>query len=199
MSDVLHKLTVKVFGSGSVDVAGPDQPGDAVMKALIAYYSRSGVTRAAAGAIAAALRQTGQVDVTIEEIVDTTSRKGILGYLAAGKDASLGRGTIIAPPAASPAEFDVLIVGTPVWAFTLAAAVRTYCSEYCKDAGTVALFCTMGGSGDKRTFRHAEAILGKTAVARLSLVEKRVKAGDEQEFIAKVKRFAADLVASCQQ
>jgi len=166
------------------------------MRVLIAYYSRTGVTRAAAGAIASALRLAGAAEVDVEEVVDTKCRKGPLGYLGAGKDASLRRRTVISPPASNPGDYDVLVLGTPVWAFTLAAAMRTYCTEHGKDAAKVALFCTMGGSGDERTFKHAEDILGKVAVARLSLLERHVKDSDEQEFLAKVRQFAEKIAAS---
>ena len=166
------------------------------MKVLIAYYSRTGVTRAAAGAICEAMRAAVGVEVTVEEVVDTKPRKGAGGYLVAGKDAMLKRDTVIAPMSAEPGDFDVLVIGTPVWAFTMAPAIKAYCSEYGASASKVAAFCTMGGSGDQRTFRHIEEALANPLIATLTLIDKRVRAVDEQDFVAKVTAFAERVVTS---
>jgi menaquinone-dependent protoporphyrinogen IX oxidase len=165
------------------------------MKALVAYYSRTGVTRQAAQAVADALQASG-AEVAMEEIVDTKPRKGVLGYLAAGRDASLRRRTVISPPAASPSEFDVVVIGSPVWAFTIAPAIRTYCAEHAGEARKAALFCTMGGSGAERAFAQAEKVLGKRAVATLALVRKFVTEGNEQRYLARVLRFAERVAAA---
>jgi flavodoxin len=51
------------------------------MKALIVYYSRTGRTKKIAKEI-----QLG-IKAEIEEIKDSKNRKGILGWLSAGRDA----------------------------------------------------------------------------------------------------------------
>jgi len=166
------------------------------MRVLLAYYSRTGVTQAAARAIAAALSDSCDVEVTLEEVVDTKSRKGTLGWLGAGKDALMKRQTVIAPPATDPAEFDLLVIGSPVWAFKLATPMQTYCDAYGRYAKAFAVFCTMGGSGDKGAFANAEHILGQSPVSMLTLIDKRVKSGDQEEFLDKVKAFADAIIAS---
>ncbi len=62
------------------------------MKTLVVYYSRTGVTGTVAQALA------GQLRADIEELRDRKSRRGPLGWLAAGKDATLKRLTDIDPP-----------------------------------------------------------------------------------------------------
>jgi len=166
------------------------------MKALIAYYSRTGVTRAAGQAIAAALKEIGDVEVATEEVVETKSRAGVMGWLSAGKDALMKKPAVISRPATNPGDFDVVVIGSPVWAFKLATPMQTYCDAYGRYAKAFAVFCTMGGSGDKKTFANAERIIGRPAVATLSLIDKRVKTGDQQEFLDKVKAFAHAIVAS---
>jgi len=141
------------------------------MKVLVAFYSRSGVTRAAAEDIA---RRLG---ADIEEIIDTKPRRGAIGWLIAGKDASLKCLAEIAPPAKDPAAYDLVILGTPVWAFTMAPAVRTYIARYAGAFKKLAFFCTMGGSGDKKTFRHMADQAGLSPLATLALTEKNVRAG----------------------
>jgi len=166
------------------------------MKVLVAYYSRTGVTRSAARAICEAIGASDGAEATVEEVVDTKPRKGTAGYMVAGKDAMLKRDTVIAPLSADVAAFDVVVIGTPVWAFTMAPAIRAFCNEHGASVGKVAAFCTMGGSGDQRTFKHIEEALAKPLIATLTLIDKRVKSVDEQEFVAKVKAFAQQVVTS---
>lgn len=156
------------------------------MKTLVVYYSRSGVTRSAAEAIAKVL------GADLEEIVDLTDRRGALGYLRAGRDAALKRPTVIHPPIRQPKDYDLVIIGTPVWAFTMAPAVRTWIGMHKAQISHVALLCTMGGSGDKRTFTHLEQACGHTPVATLSLLEadvcKHAASGAIETFCAACRR-----------
>lgn len=78
-------------------------------RTLVVYYSRTGNTRAMAEMISASLGSE------IEELIDETNRDGILGYIKAGMDASRKKTTPIAEPKHNPADFDLVIVGTPVW------------------------------------------------------------------------------------
>jgi len=164
------------------------------MKVLIAYYSRTGTTRKAAEAIRDALRAAGDVDVTVEEIVDTKDRSGAGGWLGAGKDSLRKRTTTIEPVTADVAAFDLVVVGTPVWASNVTPAARTFCVEQSPRAGQVAFFCTTGGTGTKRTLATMEDLCKKAPVATLGLVQKAVMKGDEAKFIAKVRVFADTIV-----
>ncbi len=160
------------------------------MNALVVYYSRTGVTRKAAEAIGEALRNVGADNVQIEEITEPKSRKGALGWLMAGRDATLKRPAAIQPIKADVGSFDVIVIGTPVWAFTCATPVRTFCQEHGREAKQVAFFCTMGGTGDKRALREMEALCAKPPLATLALIDRQVKQDDPEEFLDKVKAFA---------
>jgi flavodoxin len=108
------------------------------MKSLIVYYSRTGKTRSVAETIAAELGSY------IEEIVDLKNRDGKIGWMSATQDASRGKETQIAPTKKNPNDFDLLIIGTPVWAFTLTPAIRTYINKNDLSGRKVALFFTLG-------------------------------------------------------
>ena len=87
------------------------------MKILVAYYSRTGNTKKAALEIA------NKLGATADEIVDLKDRKRlIVGWLVAGGDASKGKLTKIKYEK-EPTEFDLVVIGTPIWAWTLTAAV----------------------------------------------------------------------------
>jgi flavodoxin len=141
------------------------------MKTLVVYYSRTGVTRTVAQALAGRLR------ADVEELRDHKNRSGARGWLAACMDAACKRLTEIDPPTRDAAVYDLVLIGTPVWAFTMAPAVRTYLSRCGPTIRKAAFFCTMGGSGDRKTFAHMTRVLGREPVSTMALLEKDVRSG----------------------
>ena len=154
------------------------------MKILVAFYSRTGVTRQAAQVLAECL------SCDLEEIVDRRKRSGLLGWLRSGRDAWRKRLTEIEPATRDPGGYELVVLGTPVWAFTMAPAVRTYLAAHAPKLAKVAFLCTMGGSGAEKTFAAMVEAAGKRPVATLALKEKDVRAGRADEAL---RRFADDL------
>jgi flavodoxin len=154
------------------------------MKTLVVYYSRTGNTRKVAAAIAAA------AGADIEEIVEEKDRRGVRGYLAAGRDAVRKQQTPICAAARDPAAYELVIVGTPVWAFTVAPPVRTYLAAHAAALRRAAFFCTLGGSGADRTFRAMREVCGRAPAATLALTEKDVAAGRFESICAFCDRAA---------
>ena len=145
------------------------------MKTLIVYYSRSGHTKTIADEL------VKRLSADSEEIHETKSRTGIIGYLRAGKDATFKKATPIESCAIDPSGYDLVIIGTPVWAFTMAGGVRTWLTEHGKKLKQVAFFATMGGSGDKRTFVHMEDLCGQAPIATTTFIDKKIDKGEYQE------------------
>jgi flavodoxin len=121
-------------------------------KVLVVYYSRSGKTSLAAEE----LRKKFNAD--IEELIDTKSRKGILGYILAGKDAVQGKLTEIKPVKYNPANYDLVIIGTPTWASGMCSAVRTYINHNKKAFKRLAFFATAAGDGMDKTIKSLEEL-----------------------------------------
>lgn len=149
-------------------------------KILIVFYSRTGTTKKVAWTILNFLKsfvKLKKINVDIEEIIDTKDRSGAIGYLFAGKDATLKTLTKIKNLNYNSAKYDIIIIGTPVWAFTMSTPIRTYILQNkakLKTYAKVAFFCTQGGSGSERTFREMEKLCGKTPIALLELTTKEV-------------------------
>ncbi len=140
------------------------------MKTLIVFYSRTGCTRTAAQALAA------QLGADLEELKETADRSGPMGYVSAGRDAMTKRPSVLLPTTRQPADYDLVIVGTPVWAFTMCPAIRTWLSREAAQIRRAAFFCTQGGSGAERTMQHMEQLIGRPPVARLTLCDKDIRA-----------------------
>ena len=153
------------------------------MNALVAFYSRTGTTKKVAVEIA------GLLKADVDEIIDKKNRKGAVGYMLAGRDATLKKLTKIEAKK-DASKYDLVVVGTPVWAFTVSAPVRTYLTKNKGRLKRVAFFCTEDGSGSQRAFKAMSEICGKTSKAHLVLRTKEVWKGNIKE---KIKEFVEKL------
>jgi len=156
------------------------------MRALIVYYSRTGHTRKVAEDIAKEL----QCDT--EEILDTVNRSGPIGWVNSGRHASQGAMTKLQPLKNDPSLYDIVIIGSPVWAAHVSTPVRTYLAENKDKLKKVAFFITLGNIGDETTFKDMEAICGKTPAATLAVRMKEQKKGEAGDAI---KKFVSGLSA----
>lgn len=155
------------------------------MKILVTYYSRDGHTKAVAQRISKAL------EADIEEVIDKTNRRGFINWFLAGRDAMKKKLTEIEPIKSDPAQYDIVLIGTPIWAWNMAPAVRTYLSQNKGKMRSVAFFCTQGGSGGQKTFGYMEELSGLKPKAILELSAKEL-AGTEKDrkiadFVSKLK------------
>ena len=123
--------------------------------ALIAYYSMSGHTRT----VAHELRDVMAGD--IEEITEPHPRHGIIGVVRALVDAVAKREPPIQPAKGDPRNYDVLLVGGPVWAGRMASPVRSYVKRYGAAAPHLAFFCTEGGRGSDTAFADLASLCGR--------------------------------------
>ena len=53
---------------------------------------------------------------------------------------------------AQKGQYDVIILGTPVWWYTMASPVKTFLKENNTSGKTIIPFCTHGGGGASSTF-----------------------------------------------
>jgi flavodoxin len=137
------------------------------MKTLVVYYSRTGKTRFVAEKVIAELK------ADIEKIVDLKNRSGRFGFLKAGYDATRGNETEIAETQKSPSEYDLIVIGTPVWNSRPASAIRTYLKKNDLAGKKVAVFCTNEGMGEEKAVERTKAlisngdIVGELVVSRV--------------------------------
>ena len=161
---------------------------DGLMKTLIVYYSRTGHTEQIAEAIAADL------EADIVRIEDLADRTGALGYLRSGLDALRGRSSSIRPTETDPADYDLVIVGSPVWSGRLSAPVRTYIADNKTALKDVAFFCTEGAYGGPRVFKTMQDLCGRHPIATLEVTGANLKSGDHIGKVDAFIRRIADLL-----
>ena len=154
------------------------------MKTLVVFYSRTGITKKVGEALAAKL------GADIEEIKDTVNRSGAKGYLLSGRDAMRRKLTTLEPQSKNAFEYDLVVIGTPIWAWNMSAPIRTYVTEQKNNFKNVAFFCTMGGSGNEGTFSEMTEVIGKQPLGILALKTVQVV---KNEFIEELENFTNDL------
>lgn len=136
---------------------------------LVVYYSLSGYTQKVAEAIAAAC------DADIEAIEDVKSRSGILGYLRSVREALSKRLADIQPVNKDPGHYDLLILGTPVWAGNISSPLRSYVEQQKNTFNQVAFFCTQGSSGADKVLQKMAELSAKEPAATLVLNDSEIK------------------------
>jgi len=109
------------------------------VRTLIVYYSRTGTTRTLANALAAEL--TADVD----EIRCERYRPGGLRYLRAGYDSVRGNLPPIELPAKNPSDYDLVLIGCPIWTSYPALPIRAYLDRAPELPARTAVFLTFGG------------------------------------------------------
>jgi flavodoxin len=135
------------------------------MKTLVIYYTRTGNSKFTAETIAA------ELGADIEEIVDLKNRQGRLAFLPAGKDAMQGKETEIAQTKRNPTDYDLIIVGQPVWAGSPTPAIRTYLNRNDLSGKKVAVFFSDANLG--KAVEKTKALMpNSTFVGELALPAK---------------------------
>lgn len=157
------------------------------MRTLVAYFSRTGHTQALAQQIALGCA------ADLERIQDPSERVGARHYLRSLWQAVTHHGVPIAPNRYKPAEYDLVVIGTPIWAWNMSSPVRAYISQHRGQFRRIALFCTCDGAGQAKVLADLEALCNKAPIATLAVTTKEMT-DDQQE--QRMTRFLAQLTAS---
>lgn len=153
-------------------------------KILVVFYSRTGTTGRIATALAAKLGGT------VEEIREVRSRAGLLGYWRSVLEARRKSCPAIPPAKNDPASFDLVVIGTPVWGWSVSSPVRAYLTANKGRLPAVAFFCTLGGAGSQTAFAQMQDIVGKAPRATCAITARDLASGAEG---AQLARFAETL------
>lgn len=160
------------------------------MRTLIVYYSRTGHTKQAALELASLL------DADIAEIQCPRYRKGALRYLLAGYDSVQGRLPDIEIPPELNADYDLVIIGSPIWTSHPSLPIRALLTAQPKLPVRVALLLVHGDhSPSEGAVEEIRALLPVPLETSLVLKSKDIERQDHRLL---VKPFAAQLTAANQ-
>ncbi|WP_407423593.1 flavodoxin family protein [Methanobrevibacter sp.] len=150
------------------------------MSVLVAYYSRTNITKKLAEEIAAKL------NADIEEINPKVNYNGKIGYMRGGKDAISEKIIDLEQTKYDPSNYDVVYLGVPVWAGKSATPMISYIKENEGKFNEVKFFVTAGSTGFEGTFEQMEKFVGKAPQKTLALTTKEVK---KDEFADRLESF----------
>ena len=128
-------------------------------RTLVVYYSRTGHTRR----LAEVLRTLCSADLA--EIREPAPRTGLPGWARCGLEATFRIRPKLQEPAHDLKDYDLVLVGGPVWMGRLAPAVRAYVALYGPQANRLAFFSTQGGPPVQAAWADLETLGGRHPVA----------------------------------
>ena len=144
------------------------------MKSLVVYYSRTGNAKFIAEKIVA------NIDADAEEIMDLKKRSGPIGFLSGGKDATQGKETKIGETKLSPKDYNLIIIGTPVWSSSPTPAIRTYINHNDLSGKKVAIFLTTTKQSQK-ALEKTKALLSNSQLIGELMLEEPLNKKEEAE------------------
>jgi len=153
------------------------------MRACIVYYSATGNTRALAEAAA---RLSG---ADIVEVRDEEDYSKVMMYLKGAPRARRGEAARIEPAAIDVGGYDLVAVGTPVWAFrpTPAANAIVAALQNCEGKQAVAFATSGGAPGDTVGVLKARMEeRGMKVVGTFHASDKEVKRGEGADALARL-------------
>lgn len=150
-------------------------------RVLVVHYSRTGNTTTVAERLERAF------DGEIEPLVDRTDRSGFFGWLRSAFEAVRRHPANVVQPACDPADYDLVVIGSPVWASSLSSPVRAYLDHDRWRFNRVAFFVTCSGTGARQALQQMEEAAGKRPIATLVVRENEIASGT---YIPAVEEFA---------
>ncbi|MFO7698553.1 MAG: flavodoxin [Anaerolineae bacterium] len=140
------------------------------LKSLVIYYSLEDSTRLVAEAIAT---EIGADVVGLRPDVEPRAT-GFARYILYGWQRMTHPRMHIAPLGVDPQSYDLVYIGTPVWASRPAPAVQTLLRTTSLAGQRVALFCTHKGGPGETLALMEKALTGATVVGRLEVANVQV-------------------------
>lgn len=147
-------------------------------RSLVVYYTRTGNTKKIA------LKLKTIMHATCEALVDKDSYKGAIGFIKGGYKSVKKKNGVIEPVKYNPADFDEVIVLSPVWAGTITPAVRTYLKEFGKTIKSVSLITVAASSDESAAVKEINE-LGFSLDKTMSVKDEEVKSGSYESKLNK--------------
>ena len=153
---------------------------------LVIFYSLSGNTKFIAEVIAKA------VDADILELktkCELIKKDGFMKYFWGGKRVMMKEKPKLIPLEKNPADYDIIFIGTPVWAWNYTPPLRSFFSQVKLNGKKIALFCTHGGQKGKTFENMKMEIKNNEFIGEIDFFEP-LKNNKKEECVKKVKQWA---------
>jgi len=162
-------------------------------RVLVVFHSVTGRAKAVAEAVSELLAADLEQIREVQPIAVDLHGKGLTNFMNMGRvvmPALRGRATPIHEAQFDPAAYDLVIVGTPVYAGSLSGPARAYLQRYGAGFKSVAFFATGEDPNQSKVFPQMESASGQAPRVTAGFKVSAVKSG---EFREQVKEFVASL------
>lgn len=160
------------------------------MKKLVVFYSFTGNTRLIAENIAQAIGAE-----LLELKPKNEPEKKFMKDLWCTKELLTKSKPDLLPFDKNLEDYDLIFIGTPIWAWTYASPLNAFFSKYPLSNKKIALFCCHGGSKGKFFDRIKKALDKNQIIAESDFIEPSRR--NTETNIKKAKEWAQETVTRC--
>lgn len=154
------------------------------MKKLVVYYSLEGHTKSLAEAIAQAIG-ADLLQITPKDDIPTS---GFFRYLKGGSQVMKKAKPVLLPVGIAPEAYDLLFIGSPVWAGYYAPALRSLFDKWQLKDKKIALFTSHRGGKGKALEQLAESLYGNQIIGQQDFYER------DANYVADAVKWAEKMV-----
>ncbi len=137
------------------------------LKCLVVYYSLTGNTRLIAEAIS---KELGADLIDLRPVKELKAGK-FTTFMWGGAQAKMHQKPELQAYDTKVNEYNLIFLGTPVWAWTCSPPVRTFIENEKLVGKKVALWCCAGGDGIKGLARFQKELKQCTVVGKIIFTE----------------------------
>ncbi len=159
------------------------------MKTLVVFYSLDGNTKIIAESIAS----TVEADILELKPKSESSAKGFMKYIWAGRSAIMKEKPELVSLEKSPRDYDLLFIGTPVWAWNYAPPLNTFLMQSDFEGKKIALFCCHGGGKGNIFGKLKAALINNEVVAQIDFQDPLRR--KKEQSVQKAKEWAKGIIA----
>ncbi|SHK20373.1 Flavodoxin [Anaerobranca californiensis DSM 14826] len=160
-----------------------------MVKTLVIYYSFEGNTKFIAETIAEKLG----ADLLELKPEKELNSKGFMKYIWGGSQVVMGKMPKLQPLDKNPLDYDLLIIGTPVWAWSYTPPLNTFFNNVKITGKKIALFSCHGGQNAKTFEKMEKALEGNEIIAKQDFFE---PLRDKEENKKKAENFCSLIISS---
>lgn len=148
------------------------------MRTAIVFYSMSGNTEFISNIIKKKLK----ADTIQIEPSKLYPDSGLKKFFWGGRSAMMGEAPELVPYDFNLANYDRIIIGTPVWAGTFVPPIRTFLQENDISGKKVAAYACYSGRGAEKALDKLKKFIGIDAFeAEMTLVDPMIKLSDKND------------------
>jgi flavodoxin len=159
------------------------------MKTLVIYYSYEGDCTL----IAEYIKETVRADILELETEDEKKRTGLTKYIWGGRQVITHALPKLKPYTVNPDSYDLIIIGSPVWAGSPTPALNSFLAETRISGKKLALFCCHAGGKGKFFDKLKAALPGNTIAGEIDFINPA--RGNREGMVKKLEEWLRGLIS----